>query len=69
LRYGIYLRADESSDRELVAHELVHTGQYERMGGFLPFLRQYIYECLTVGYCASKLEQEAVQRAALLAGR
>src|SRR5688572_3190466 len=25
LGYGIYLRADESSDRYLIAHELVHT--------------------------------------------
>jgi hypothetical protein len=66
LRYGIYLRADESSDRQLIAHELVHTGQYERMGGFLPFLRLYIYECLTVGYEASQMEQEAIQRAAAL---
>jgi mRNA-degrading endonuclease toxin of MazEF toxin-antitoxin module len=60
LRYGIYLRADEYSDRFLIAHELVHTGQYERMGGFLPFLRQYIHECLTVGYYASPMEQEAI---------
>jgi hypothetical protein len=66
LRYGIYLRADEASDRALLAHELVHVSQYERMGGFLPFLRQYIYECLTVGYMASAQEQEAIQRSAAL---
>jgi hypothetical protein len=66
LRYGIYLRADEASDRGLLAHELVHVGQYERMGGILPFLRQYIYECLTVGYPASNIEQEAIRRAAEL---
>jgi hypothetical protein len=66
LRYGIYLRADEASDRNLIAHEFVHVAQYERMGGFLPFLRQYIYECLTVGYLESSLEHEAVHKAALI---
>jgi hypothetical protein len=66
LRYGIYLRADEVSDRALIAHELVHVGQYERMGGILPFLRQYIYECMTVGYSASQIEREAIQRSATL---
>jgi hypothetical protein len=63
LRYGIYLRADECSDRFLIAHELVHIGQYERMGGFLPFLRQYLHECLTIGYYASPMEHEAIQKA------
>ena len=37
LRYGIYLRSDFSSDRFLVAHELVHTAQYERLGSFTAF--------------------------------
>jgi hypothetical protein len=66
LRYGIYLRADEASDRFLIAHELAHTAQYERLGGFLPFLRQYLHECLTIGYYASPMEHEAIQKAALL---
>ena len=63
LRYGIYLRADEASDRFLIAHELAHTAQYERLGGFQPFLRRYIHECLTVGYHASPLELEAIRKA------
>jgi len=63
LGYGIYLRADESSDRFLIAHELVHTAQYERMGGIEPFLRQYLHECLTLGYHSSPMEQEAIQMA------
>jgi len=62
LRYGIYLRADEASDRYLIVHELAHTAQYERLGGFQPFLRQYIHECLTVGYYASPLELEAIRK-------
>jgi hypothetical protein len=60
LRYGIFIRADCWGDRRLVFHELVHTLQYERLGGFEPFLSQYLHECLTIGYPAAPMEQEAV---------
>lgn len=60
LRYGIYLRSDFANDRRLIAHELVHTGQYERCGSVLAFLRQYLHECLTIGYPAAPMEQEAI---------
>jgi hypothetical protein len=33
LRYGIFVRADCREQRPLVVHELVHTSQYERLGG------------------------------------
>lgn len=59
-RYGIYLRADRASDRQLLAHELVHTRQYERLGGIENFLRQYLLECVTFGYARSPLEIEAI---------
>ena len=65
LRYGIFVRLDCWGQRRLIAHELVHTAQYERLGGMRPFLRQYLTECLTVGYPAGPLEQEAIA----LAGR
>ncbi len=64
LGYGIFVRSDCGRERELVAHELVHTAQYERLGGIEFFLRQYLMECLTVGYSESPLEQEAVVRSA-----
>ena len=64
LRYGIFIRADCRGERRLLVHELVHTMQYERLGGFEPFLRQYLTECLTVGYPAAPLEQEAIEAAA-----
>jgi hypothetical protein len=68
LRYGIFIRSDYWGDRALVFHELVHTLQYETLGGFMPFLRQYLHECITVGYPAAPMEQEAVtMTAALLA--
>lgn len=60
LGYGIFIRSDCWDDRQLIAHELVHTMQYERMGGIEPFLRQYLFECLTVGYPAAPMEQEAI---------
>jgi hypothetical protein len=60
LRYGIFIRTDCWDDRQLVCHELVHTAQYERLGGFRQFLKQYLYECITIGYPAAPMEQEAV---------
>lgn len=66
LRYGIFIRVDCRGDRRLVFHELVHTSQYERLGGFQQFLRQYLYECVTIGYPAAPMEQEAVTTTARL---
>ena len=63
LQYGIFIRSDCWRDRSLVAHELVHTAQYERLGGMLPFLRQYLLECVTIGYPEMPMEQEAIARA------
>jgi len=62
LRYGIFIRSDMENDRSLIAHELVHTGQYERLGSIAAFLRQYLSECLTIGYPAAPMEQEAILR-------
>lgn len=58
LRYGIFIRDDFWRERETVAHELVHTAQCERMGWEL-FLRQYLSECLQVGYPQAPMEKEA----------
>ena len=66
LRYGIFVRSDCWGERRLIAHELVHTAQYERLGGIRPFLRQYLTECLTVGYPAGPMEQEAIDTASRL---
>jgi len=59
LRYGIFIRSDLWGDRPLIVHELVHTLQYEKLGGFLPFLQKYLEEYLTVGYSDAPMEQEA----------
>lgn len=68
LRYGILIRADCRGDRRLIAHECVHTAQYERLGGLNPFLRRYLHECLALGYPASPLEQEANCRSSAIPG-
>jgi hypothetical protein len=57
--YGIFVRCDRVQDRHLLLHELAHTSQYERLGGIVPFLRKYIWECLTFGYQSASLELEA----------
>ena len=64
LGHGIFVRTDCGRDRSLIAHELVHTVQYERLGSIELFLRRYLIEVLTVGYPESPLEQEAVTRSA-----
>ncbi len=68
LGHGIFIRSDCWRDRLLIVHELVHVAQYEKMGGILPFLRRYLYECLTLGYSASHLEQEAIAVTARVCG-
>ena len=61
LRYGIFIREDCRDDPTMVIHELGHTAQYERMGGFESFLRQYLFECLTIGYPEAPMEQEVIE--------
>ena len=63
LRYGIFIHSDFSDNRYLIVHELVHTSQYEKLGGFLPFLRKYLLELIKIGYPEAPMEQEAVRMA------
>ncbi len=64
LGHGIYLESAQASRRSLIAHELVHVLQYERLGGTWPFLREYLRQCLRQGYWSAELEIEARQKAA-----
>jgi hypothetical protein len=68
LGYGVFLRRDCQGDRQLLAHELVHVSQYERLGGIPGFLRRYLWECVQLGYDAAPLEVEAVRRGAAMVG-
>lgn len=67
LRYGIYVRSRYWRNRSLIAHECVHTGQYERLGGIPEFLRAYFIQCIETGYPDAPLEQEAIIRSSELA--
>ncbi len=62
---GIFIARAAWRTEDLLAHELVHIAQYERLG-IEEFLRRYLSECLTVGYWNSPLEMEARQRSALI---
>ncbi len=59
LRYGIYVQKESANDRRLIAHELGHVKQYERMGGFRAFMERYLFECMMMGYPNTPMEQEA----------
>lgn len=58
LGHGIALRADCTDDGCLLAHELAHIAQYERLG-IARFLRQYLRESVWPGYPRGALEIEA----------
>ena len=62
LGYGIYIRTRYWGNRHLIAHECVHTAQYERYGSHVRFLRDYFSQCLKFGYPSAPLEQEAILR-------
>ncbi len=59
LGHAVFVWTPFRGRRGLLAHELVHVAQYERLGGAGPFLRRYFEECLTVGYAAAPMEEEA----------
>jgi len=59
-RYGIYVQKAYQRDAKLIVHELTHTMQYERIGGISAFLKQYVQECIILGYPNGPLEQEAI---------
>lgn len=63
MRYGIYVVEKYAHRKSLIAHELVHTQQFERLGGLWSFLRLYLYECMFLGYRNSPLESEANAKA------
>ncbi len=68
LGYGIFLRSGSGRARRLVAHELVHVAQCERLGGLEQFLRQYLSECANFGYPNAPMEEEAVETAGRICG-
>jgi hypothetical protein len=69
LRYGIFIHNNFSKDRYTIVHELAHTMQCEEFGGFYPFLKKYLWECIEIGYPEAPLEQEGVRIASEVCGK
>ena len=59
--YVIMLKPRFMKSSTVIAHELVHVGQHERLGRAV-FLRRYITEMEMMGYSRSPLELEAYQK-------
>ncbi len=56
--YVIMLKPWLAEDKTVLAHELVHVGQHDRMGR-AAFLRRYLIEMEVLGYARSPMELEA----------
>lgn len=58
--HGMFVRQDCLRDAKLIAHELKHVAQYERLGSIPAFLQHYLLEVNQHGYAAAPMEQEAI---------
>src|SRR5260370_36438151 len=68
LRYGIFIRSDCRFQRTTVVHELGHTAQYERLGGFESFFRPDLFQCLLICYPEGSMEQGVISLSTPLSG-
>ena len=59
LRRGIYLASSIPHPDPVLRHELIHTRQYQDLGGVFPFLFIYLSQSFTHGYHNAPLEREA----------
>ena len=59
LGYGIFIKKDGQGDSRILAHEMTHTLQFERLSGARNFLVAYIEQFLVYGYTSMPLEKEA----------
>jgi hypothetical protein len=67
--HGIVLK-NGAYDRWVVAHELTHVRQYERLDGIEPFLKEYVKEIsYPTAYGSGPLEMEASRTADSVLGR
>lgn len=64
--YAILLKPGLANAASVLAHELVHVGQYERLGGIHGFAQTYLTQLLIVGYRRAPLEVEAYARSPIL---
>ena len=58
LPQGVYLLPERMDDHALIAHELIHVAQIQRMG-VARFYLTYLWQWARYGYHAMPLEREA----------
>lgn len=56
--FGIIVRKDLKVDNQILAHDLIHWKQYERMGFFMYYFR-YFMQMILIGYDTMPMEMEA----------
>jgi len=56
--FGIYIRMDQQGNDALVAHEMIHWQQYQRMG-LVPYYYDYMKDYFIHGYDLHPMEQQA----------
>lgn len=61
LGYGIYIHDQHWGERSILAHELAHVSQVEKLGGLRPFYEKYMNEIFTFGYPNGPMEKEAMR--------
>lgn len=65
--YGIIVTHSGSRRRKVIAHELVHVGQYEQLGGIAALMRHHLPDLISNGYRRSTIESEAYRLATQIA--
>jgi hypothetical protein len=66
--FGIFVRTEQSRDRETLVHECVHVAQYEKLG-IEGFLMQYAVQVFKNGYDNAPMEREAREIAARISNQ
>jgi hypothetical protein len=56
--FGIFVKHEFKNDNQILAHDLVHWQQYERMGIVMYYFR-YLIQLLLIGYDTMPMEMEA----------
>jgi hypothetical protein len=66
--FGIFVRTEQSHDRETLVHECAHVAQYEELG-IEGFLMQYVVQVFKNGYDNAPMEREAREAAMRISKR
>ena len=58
--FGIFIKKQFKGDEQILKHDLIHWGQYKRMG-LIMFYFRYIIQLIIIGYDTMPMELEARQ--------